>query len=77
MDQHRELLTQLLGRSELQELFPGSLDGSQKIEDTELFRLLERMWPVLRKGADSDEECVENLEMVLRIAAALADSGRI
>lgn len=75
MDQRRELLTQLLSRAEVRELFPDSLDRSGKIVDPELFRILERMWTVVRKGTDSDEECAENIEMVLRITAALADSG--
>jgi len=77
MDRRRELLIQLLSRSEMQECFPSSLDGSKKIEDTVLFRLLEQMWPLLRENNDSDEECAENLAMLLRIIAELANSGRL
>lgn len=73
MDRRRALLLQLCNRPEMRRLFPCEPD---QLVDCELLLMLERLWPVVREASASDEECVENIEMVLRITVSLADSGQ-
>lgn len=73
MDRRRALLLQLCNRPETRRLFP--CEPGQLV-DCELLLMLERLWPIVREASASDEECVENIEMVLRITVSLADSGQ-
>lgn len=72
MDQRRTLLLQLCNRPDMRRLFPC---GPDELVNCELLQMLERLWPIVREASASDEECVENIEMVVRITIALADSG--
>lgn len=74
MERRQTLLLQLCSRPDVRRLFPNEFGASA---DGQLLRILERLWPIVREASASDEECVENMEMLLRITAALADSGRI
>lgn len=73
MDRRRALLLQLCNRPDMRRLFPC---GPDELVDCELLRMLERLWPIVRETSVSDEECVENIEMVLRITVSLADGGQ-
>lgn len=45
--------------------------------NSKLFHILEQIWPIIREGSDSDEDCVRNIEMLVRITILLVDSGRL
>lgn len=77
MDRRDELLTALLSTPDMRALFPSLAREPGGYMDPELFRILERMWPIVRETSTSDEECAEEIGILMRVIAALADSGRI
>lgn len=77
MDRRQVLLTELLNRPDMRKFFPSLSAGGEETADTEIFRILERLWPIVRETSGSDEECVENIDLLTRIAVSLGESGRL
>lgn len=74
MDRRQILLTELLNSPDMRRFFPNE---PKEPADSELFHIFEQFWPIVRETSDSDEECVENIDTLIRIMVALVDSGRI
>lgn len=74
MDRRQELLVELFNSPDMRRFFPHE---PTEPADSELFHIFEQFWSIVRETSDSDEECVENIDTLIRIVVALVDSGRL
>ena len=74
MDRRQKLLVELFNSPDMRRFFPNE---PKEPADSELFRIFEQSWPIVRETSASDEECVESINTLIHIAVDLADSGRL